>query len=89
MIGTQEVVSTEAQEVEYIGMGDQVLYEAECVRYIGEVIAVDYQTERALLSVMDKFGSRSFWAGVERLSLLETKTAVTAAALTTATVTAA
>jgi hypothetical protein len=87
MIGTQEEVSKEAQpEVEYIGMGDMVLYEAECVRYIGEVIAVDYATERALLSVTDKFGSRTFWAGVERLSVLETQTAATVAL---ATVTAA
>jgi hypothetical protein len=84
-------VKTEQQvnDVEYIGTGDMVLYEADCVRYVGEVIAVDYKTERALLSVTDKFGSRSFWAGVERLSLLETKTAATEAALTTAIVTAA
>jgi hypothetical protein len=65
------------EDIEYIGLGDTVTYTGEFVTYVGEVIDVDYVTDRALVKVSESY---QFWAGVERLELTPEKATACAAA---------
>lgn len=58
------------EEIEYIGIGDKVVYRGECVEYRGRVVGVDYTSERALVRVNREY---QFWAGIERLELVQGK----------------
>jgi hypothetical protein len=53
--------------VMWIGLYDYVEYRADCVRYEGVIVDVDYMADRALVWVTPDY---QFWAGVERLTVL-------------------